>query len=407
MRKLKVVAIIVAAVLMLTGCAMFTRNETRAANQVVATVNGTQVHRYQVEKYFHIAYFEVNQTPVDTLASASKSDYRTQLSAAVETYAKQLVLIQKARQLGLSLSEDDKASNRKSADEAFGSVKESIKASVEDEAKTNTSLNVDAETEERYQAELKTLGFNADDYFDYLNDQTLITKVEEYAKQFAQVTDEDAKSWYDQMLAEQQKKMDADPSVFATNVYSSHICTYIPEDTVAVKQVLLAYKDKDLSEVAQQLYNDGKTEEAMAILKPQIDELTPEAESIARQLKDGANIDDLIKQYGEDPGMTSGTTAKTGYLVGNSTKNFLQQFKDEALKLKNVGDVSQPLATYYGIHVLQAIKIYKKGVVAYDEIKDQIKTALLPSKQAEKVAELEEQWYKEANITYDKERLFN
>ena len=57
--------------------------------------------------------------------------------------------------------------------------------------------------------------------------------------------------------------------------------------------------------------------------------------------------------------------------------------------------------------MLQTIKVYKKGVVPFDEIKDAIKTALLPTKQQEKYDELIEQWKNESKIGYDKARLYN
>jgi parvulin-like peptidyl-prolyl isomerase len=250
-------------------------------------------------------------------------------------------------------------------------------------------------------------GFTPDSYYEYLCNKAIVTKVQDNIKNQAAVSDEDVKKWYDESLAAQQKDMDADPTLFSTNMNSNLICAYVPEDTVAVKQVLIKYKDTDLQEVAQKLYTDGKKEEAMKLLQGEIASLMPTAQDIQSKLNTGGNIDDLIKQYGEDPGMTSGTSATLGYLVGASTKNYVQEFTDAALKLKNAGEISAPFATYYGVHVMQVVKVYTKGVIPFDQLKDQIKTALLPSKQDEKLSETEKQWLGEAKVTYDRARLTN
>jgi parvulin-like peptidyl-prolyl isomerase len=410
----KAVALVLAAVLFFSGCSMITKNSDKVENQAVATVNGTPVYRYQVEKYFEITYFLESYyysgygSSVDLSSTDARASNKSYLESTVDNLAYLEVLKQKANEFGLALTDDEKTSNRTNADDFFSSIKDSIQTEVESAAKTDATIDITSEVESQYEAQLTAMGFTADDYYNFLNDQKLLSKVDDYTHQFAEVTDDDVTKWYNDTLAQQKKDMDSTPSVFATDVYGSYIITYIPEDTIAVKQVLLTYADTNLSAVATQLYSDEDTKEAMAILKPQIDELTIKAQDIVQQLKNGTSIDDLIAKYGEDPDMASGgTRATTGYLVGSSTINYLDEFKNAAIQLKNVGDVSDPVVTYYGLHVLQAIKVYKKGEVSFDSLKDQIKAALLPTKQTAKQTELEDQWKSEAKITYDKGRMFN
>jgi parvulin-like peptidyl-prolyl isomerase len=486
MKKLKIIALAAAIALIFSGCSMFSVNEDRIKTQTVATVNGVKITRQQVElEAEQSEEYQSNRRQYGfTVKDLTENEhlnawYKDLLSRTLDQMVVYELLAQKAPELGVALTDEEKQEQRDAADETFKNVKDmarsqvkqeltpspspdvstspeagtSPEASASPEASTSPEASaspeastspeagtspeasaapgvstppeasptpeaspsptatidpeVEAAVEKRYQEILAELPFNPDTYYDYLCKQKLVEKVKEHIKGLAEVTDEDVSTWYNESVTAQQAEMDADPAQFATKMNGNKICVYVPEDTVAVKHVLITFKDQDLAEVAKQLYTDGETDKAMELLKGQIDELMPTMPDIQQRLENGESIDSLIDEFGEDPGMTSGTTATLGYLVGPSTTSYVKEFSDAALKLTAVGDVSDPVATYYGLHVLQVIKIYKKGVVPFDDIKDAIKTALLPTKQQQKFDELVEQWKSESKITYDKGRLNN
>lgn len=445
MKKLKIIALAVAVALIFSGCSMFSVNEERIQSQAVATVNGIAITRRQVEaeaeqsQEYQYYFYNYGFAKKDLAENKDlKEWYEDLLSRTLDQMVVNELLVQKAPGFGIELTAEEKQEQRKTADDQFSSAKEQIRAMVEEELAPGASISasalpevsvsqstsaspevspspaatadpaaVDAEVEKRYQEMLKEAPFNPDTYYDFLCKQQLITKVTDYIHGQAEVTDDDVNTWYNDSVKAQQTEMDADPTVFATNMNDNQICVYVPEDTVAVKQVLVTYKDQDLAEVAKELYSAGKKDEAMKMLQGQIDTLMPAMRDIQQRIKNGESIDTLIAELGEDPGMTSGTAATLGYLVGQSTTTYLSEFKDAAVKLTAVGSVSDPVATYYGLHVMQAIKIYKKGVVPFDQLKDTIKAALLPTKQQQKYDELVEQWKKESKITNDKGRLYN
>ncbi len=505
MKKLKIIAIAVAVALIFSGCSsMFTRNEDRVQAQAVATVNGVNITRQQVEfeaqqsqEYqFYASNYGVTEETISEDKDL-KEWYQDLLSRALDQMVINELLVQKAPEIDVALDDEEKQEQRKIADDLFNSVKDMIRIEVEMEMAPSPSPEVsvspdvsaspeasvtpevsvspeasvtpevsvspeasaspeasvtpevsaspeasvtpevsaspeasvspevsaspeaspsptatpdpavEAEVEKRYQEMIAGMPFTPDSYYDYLCKQQLVSKVLDRINEIAEVTDEDVKNWYNESVTAQQTAMEETPSLFVTNMNNNQICVYVPEDTVAVKQVLVTYKDKDLAETAKQSYANGKTEEAMKLLEGQIAELMPQMRDIQQRLKNGESIDALIAEYNEDPGMTSGTAATIGYLVGPSTTTFLEDFTKAAQGLTVVGQVSEPVATYYGVHVLQAIKIYKEGIIPFDELKDSIKTALLPTKQQQKYDEFIEKWKKESNITYDKGRLNN
>ena len=446
MKKFKIVALMTVCVVMLTGCSLVRIDEEKVANRVVATVNGVDIYRYEVnddvvESYVlqMVQIYESMGSSVDDEQQAEMyTDYqKTALDSLVLTE----LFAQKAVELGITLTDEEKQDCQTQSDEMFASQKDSVRAEVEAEVLASMAtedagdtaaddtyieedadvsdteatdeeteftdaqqLFIDEETEVRYQEAMETFPYTPETYYDYLCEQALNMKVEEYIDGLATVTDEDTQVWYDETLAMQQEEMDADAQAFADVINSGYIYTYVPEDTVAVKQILLAFDD-DLKEQAQALYDEDNIDGMMALVQDAVDELEPTALDLKQQMEDGADIDALIEEYNDDPGMTTTPGSEVGYLVESRTSTYIPAFSEAALGLITVGTVSEPIVTYNGVHILQSIKVYKKGIVTYEDLHDDIKEALLPTKQDEKYDEITQQWLDEADIAYHYDRL--
>lgn len=77
------------------------------------------------------------------------------------------------------------------------------------------------------------------------------------------------------------------------------------------------------------------------------------ADSIYAQLKSGANFATLAKKYSKDPG-----SASNGGKLTISKGQTVPQFDKVAFELKK-GELSQPVKTQYGYHVIQALSAIK------------------------------------------------
>ena len=421
MKKYKVLALLTACITMLSGCSLVSVDEERVANQIVATVNGAEIYRYEVMQDIDVLIDMYVSNGIVGNTDEEKDALRENLiNNMYDNLILQEVLYQKAAELGIALSDEEKQEKQTQADEYFASIKESIRDEVEEELGLNTDEEAEGQESEdavddtivetmvteRYADYIENEN-TPEAYYETLLDTALTGKIEEYITDKAEVTDEDTQNWYDQMLDIQQTEMDVDAAAFETQVYDGHIYTYVPQDTVAVKQVFLAFEDEDLVNEAQGLYDEGDTDAAFELLAPEIEKLTETAQEIKQKLEDGEDIDTLIEEYGEDPGMTQAPTSKYGYLVESRTDTYVAEFKEAALKLKNVGDISDPVTSYMGIHILQCVNVYKQGVIAYEDLYEDIKEALLPGKQQEVYDETTQAWIDEADIVYYKDKLFN
>ena len=76
-----------------------------------------------------------------------------------------------------------------------------------------------------------------------------------------------------------------------------------------------------------------------------------QAQEIAQQARDGADFDELVKEFGQDPGMAANPE---GYTFGKG--EMVQEFY-EGTKALEEGGISDPVRTSYGWHVIQRLPL--------------------------------------------------
>ncbi len=97
---------------------------------------------------------------------------------------------------------------------------------------------------------------------------------------------------------------------------------------------------------------------------------------VHKKLKDGGKFEDLAKEHSDCP-----SKAKGGDLGEFASGQMVPEFEKALLELK-AGDVSDPVKTQFGYHL---IKAGDKKVVPFEEVKDSIIQHLRKTKEAETV----------------------
>ncbi|MBN8964053.1 MAG: peptidylprolyl isomerase [Rhizobiales bacterium] len=131
-------------------------------------------------------------------------------------------------------------------------------------------------------------------------------------------------------------------------------------------------------EAAKQM---GQEQEVRArhILVPTEDE----AKAILVELKKGTDFAELAKQKSKDPG-----AAAEGGDLGYFTKaQMVPEFAEVAFKLDK-GQVSDPVKTQFGWHIIKVEDKRTKPVPSFDEVKDQVSSYVERKAQAEYIANL-------------------
>ncbi|MBU4315747.1 MAG: SurA N-terminal domain-containing protein [Proteobacteria bacterium] len=141
---------------------------------------------------------------------------------------------------------------------------------------------------------------------------------------------------------------------------------------------------------------DPKTVEARHILisvprdaEPAIvEEKRLQAEKIMKMAKEGKDFADLAKKYSEDPGKDDG-----GHLGTFRKEQMVQPFSEAAFSL-TAGEISAPVQTQFGWHIIKVEKVNEEKQKTVEEAADSIRQTLA-SNEAETLA------YNDAETLYD------
>ena len=123
--------------------------------------------------------------------------------------------------------------------------------------------------------------------------------------------------------------------------------------------------------------HDAPPEEALAAEK--------KADDFSARIKKGESFDDLAKANSEDP--KTKTAEHPGDLGYFSRDRIMPEFADAAFKLK-IGDVSTPVRTQFGFHLIKVTDKKPAHTATFDEAHEQIEAYLKDEKRRAAVANL-------------------
>ncbi len=228
----------------------------------------------------------------------------------------------------------------------------------------------------------------------------LISKLNTYVTSGIKVTDGEILEWYNWINA----TVDIDYAMFdpatindivptdeeMNAFYSENKESYKTEPKVKVRYLVFKpeqFKDKvkiddediqDYYDQNQSEFQKEKTVEARHILlkldkdaSPEVvEEKRKEAEKILKMAREGKDFATLAKEYSE------GSTRETGGLLGEFKKgDMVKAFSDAAFSLKE-GEISEPVRTQYGWHLIKVEKIHKASELPLKDVSDKIRKEL-------------------------------
>lgn len=158
----------------------------------------------------------------------------------------------------------------------------------------------------------------------------------------------------------------------------------------------------DGTEAAPEATAEPVTQEMVDAAKQAIlDSVKDKVDEINAKLASGTSFEDLILEYGTDPGMQDEKTRAEGYPVHAGSLVYDQNFTNGAAALQNVGDVSDPVVSQLGVHILHYLRDLPGGAVEFtDEVKQGIYEELLGDKQSEAFDAQMAQWKADAVIEW-------
>lgn len=236
----------------------------------------------------------------------------------------------------------------------------------------------------------------------YLVDNLISMKIAEIkADEVGQVpSDEDVEKAYEEQKANYGSEEEFKSALEESKMTEDDLKKEIK--TAMIAQNMNVYLGKDATvtdDEAKQYYQDHideYTDKAGANISHILVETEEEAKKVKSEYDAGTSFADLASKYGTDG--TKSTGGALGY-IPYSTKNYDADFMAAAKKLGE-GEVSDPVKTQFGWHLIKVEGIKKEDVVkAFDEVKDEASAACLKEKQNKMITEQLDKWKDELGVT--------
>jgi parvulin-like peptidyl-prolyl isomerase len=199
-----------------------------------------------------------------------------------------------------------------------------------------------------------------------------------------------------------------DDQVVILGAYKEGLDIEVENDTAFQKQkdqILLneLYKKEilDKSEVSE-----GELKKQYAKMKEEVHcwhilvESEELADSIYRQLKEGADFGELAKEKSIDPSAQN----NAGDLGFFGWGKMVPEFQEAAFALKE-GEISKPVKTQFGWHIIKLIERREAEQQPFDKVKDMIRAQLERGKRDKRMKEYFEELKREVNFKLDEETL--
>lgn len=444
MKKRIMLALLLVLVMALTAsCSLIVKDPEVDKQTVVLEVNGQPFVKGDVQQLIeneldYQAYLYSYQYG-ETLDRNDPELVAYVRDAAFDSIVQRAVIEEKLQKDGYTtFSQEEEAAVQAAAQSAYdGYLEEVIAYDL-----TDSELS---DEEKRAEAEklLPQLGYPT---MAMLLEQERITAAEDKLYQEivkdVTLTEEELISAYDQYVATSKADYEYDISYFESDVDSGANIYYYPAGYRYVKHILIAFPDADYDALsslmtdvllAQQTLSEAQTaldaagedekeaalaahqaaEDVLAQAQQKLSEaqetayaaLQPKVEEVQAAIEAGEDFDALIEKYGEDEGMEQEPAKTKGYLIGAESKNYVDAFYEGAMSLSAVGEVSQPVRTEYGVHLIKYTEEIPEGPVPFDVVRAQIASDELTYRQDEVYQAAVEQWVKEADVKMYKNRM--
>ncbi|MBR1560044.1 MAG: hypothetical protein IJ646_07355 [Clostridia bacterium] len=333
------------------------------------------------------------------------------LQTVLSDMAAKKLIAQKAKELGLdAVTDDEEKDIQAQAKERYDSQIAYYTAFVDRDGLTPEQISAAAEQYMKDEAHVTLESIAAE-----LRAELPAKKYYDYVVKDITVDDAAVQTHYDERLAAQKTAFSEYPEEFEYAHTSGRAILYVPEGYRAVLDLLLPFDDDATADSAatltQQLealdpMNDADRIKAIdAELDPLYAPLEAKANEIAEKLKAGESFRALLEQYGGDDMMNAEPLRSEGYYISDHTYLFSAEFVQGSMILDAPGQVSSPLRSASGLHMVQYLKDVAPGEVPLEDVYDAMKAETLKDAQDAYYEEQVTQLLEDANVKYYPERL--
>ena len=233
-------------------------------------------------------------------------------------------------------------------------------------------------------------------------------KFYDYIVREVTVSDEEVQAYYDALLARQRETFLAYPEEFEYAHQMGETIVFRPEGYRAVRDILIGFAD-DVAEEAAALMEKLEAGTADADEQARLNDLFKPLEATAQQAQEklaaGQSFSELMDEYGCDETLKSEPMRSQGYYISDHSYVNSVEYVEGSMLLEQPGQVSAPLRSMFGLHLVEYIGPVAPGEVPLSDVMDAMREAALKEKQAAYYAQQRQALLDAANVKYYPERL--
>ena len=230
----------------------------------------------------------------------------------------------------------------------------------------------------------------------------------DYVVKDVSVSDEEVQTYYNELLEDQKGLFREYPEEFEYAHLVGEAIVFRPEGYRAVRDILIPFESSADAEAASDLMEqleDGPVEAVQVQLEALFAPLEAKAQEVQEKLNAGQSFDSLMDEYGCSDDLAEEPLRTEGYYVSeNSFVNSLE-FVQGSLMLDQPGQVSAPLRSMFGIHLVQYVGDVPSGEVPLSEAADAVRAEALAMRQSDYYEAQRDALLEQANVKYYPERL--
>ena len=447
-RLVKLLALVLALTLVMSGCSMIEVDKEKDNAQTAAVVGGEVITKGEAQSLYdyYVDYYTYLYSYYGL--SSDSLDLETLKQNALDALVEQKLVAQKAAELGLDqLTDEQKAEVEATANEDL----ENYISSYESDVRTDEMT--DDEARDATITYLEENGVTLDSLIENETASYVANLLREETVKDVAVSDEELQAAYDEKVAADESSYSSSAYLYESNVTNGTTVYWNPEGYRTVKHILFQLTDEqkaeltaletelsDLEERIEALENPATeapdatdapetTAEPDATAEPEetltLEELSAlkaekekeiedkkaellasfqdKIDEVLARFEDGESFDDLMAEFGEDPGMQSEPGLTHGYVVSADSVMWEAAFTEHAMAIEKPGELSDAFLGSNGVHIIYYVGDVTPGATPLEDVKDELSESTLATKQDEAYDAAYETWKTEADVkTYPK-----
>ena len=211
---------------------------------------------------------------------------------------------------------------------------------------------------------------------------------------------------YAESLAQTQALDWAADSINFDYLYmNDDLIAWYPPDVRYIKHVLVGFDDVQLQEYEAIVGNGALADADPTALDALYAPLEERIADVQRLLDAGESFDSVMQAYGDDEFMLHEPYSVEGYMVQPGSQLFVSEFVDACFALENIGDISAPVRTAGGVHIILYVGDVPSGNVPLADIVDKVAAEALDQHITDTFDAQVAAWLEEAQPVYYPEYL--